>query len=199
VNFYRTVQNHTPQALAQAVARAFMGVRIENWPGDKRAALAAFFSQVSYKPTGEWKEEIVYYDAAKPLPTTNAVLPDGVAVRLEPGSDPRQNFAKWLTHAGNPYFARCLVNRIFAWVYGRGIIEEPDDIRPDNPPLYPDLLSYLETELVHSAFDQKHIYRLILNSAVYQQSANPTTESPAALIPTCVVDDSIPLYVRREY
>ena len=119
--------------------------------------------------------------SSKRLPATNAILPDGVKAPLAAGADPRQVFAKWLIDAKNPYFARNLVNRIWAWLYGRGIIEEPDDIRPNNPPLYPDLLGYLETEFVHSGFDQKHIYRLILNSSVYQQSAVPNAAQPEAL------------------
>ena len=158
-NFFRAVQNRDPQALAQVAARVFMGVRTENWPAPKRASLAVFFSQLGYKPTGEWKEEIVFYDQAKRLPATNAILPDGSKAALAAGADPRQAFAGWLIDAKNPYFARNLVNRIWVWLYGRGVIEEPDDIRPNNTPLYPDLLSYLEKELTHSGFNQKHIYR----------------------------------------
>jgi hypothetical protein len=89
-------------------------------------------------------------------------------------------FADWLTGARNPYFARNIVNRIWAWLYGRGIIDEPDDIRPDNPPLYPDLLAYLEAELIGSGYDLKHIYRLILNSSTYQLSSIPRSAKPEA-------------------
>lgn len=170
VNFYRAMQNRDPQSLAQAAARVFLGIRTEKWPEARRAAMAAFFSQVGYKPTGEWKEEIVYYDRNKPLPT-DAVFPDGTTARLQPGVDPRQIFADWLIGGNNPFFARNLVNRIWAWLYGRGIVDEPDDMRPDNPPIYPDLLDYLAMEFVHSGYDQKHIYRLILNSNVYQLSS----------------------------
>ena len=54
---------------------------------------------------------------------------------------------------------------------GRGIIDEPDDLRADNPPTYPQLLASLERELVESGYDMKHVFRLILNSRSYQQSA----------------------------
>ena len=47
---------------------------------------------------------------------------------------------------------------------GRGIVHEPDDIRPDNPPANPELLALLEQELVGARFDVRHLYRLILNS-----------------------------------
>jgi hypothetical protein len=180
VNFYRAVQNREPQSLAQAAALTFMGVRTEKWPAARRAEMAVFFSQVGYKPTGEWKEEIVFFDRSKPLPTPDAVFPDGTRTRLQAGRDPRLDFADWLIGPRNPYFARNIVNRAWAWLYGRGIIDEPDDIRPDNPPLYPDLLAYLESELVSAKYDLKHIYRLILNSSTYQLSSIPRSSKPEA-------------------
>jgi hypothetical protein len=173
VNFFRAVQSRDARSLAQAAALAWMGTRSEKWPDERVAQLAVFFSQVGYKPTGEWKEEIVFFDPTKPLASENAVLPDGSRVRLQPGSDPRVVFADWLTGRRNPYFARNIVNRIWAWLVGRGIVEEPDDMRPDNPPSHPQLLAYLEAELVSSGFDMKHIYRLILNSETYQMSSIP--------------------------
>jgi hypothetical protein len=180
VNFYRALQNREPQSLAQAVAQTFMGVRTEKWPAARRAELALFFSQVGYKPTGEWKEEIVFFDRSKPLPSASAVFPDGSRGNLPAGRDPRMVFADWLLAPRNPYFARNIVNRIWAWLYGRGIVDEPDDLRPDNPPLYPDLLAYLEGELLSSSYDLQHIYRLILNSGVYQMSSIPRAGKPDA-------------------
>ena len=41
-----------------------MGTRLESWPDERRAGMAAFFSRVAYKPTAEWKEEIVFLDPA---------------------------------------------------------------------------------------------------------------------------------------
>ncbi len=173
VNFYRALQNREPQSLAQAVALTFMGVRIEKWPAPRRSEMAAFFSLVGYKPTGEWKEEIVFFDRSKALATQDVVFPDGKKSHLQAGRDPRLDFADWLIAPRNPYFARNIVNRIWAWLYGRGIVDEPDDMRPDNPPRCPELLAYLEGELVSSGYDLKHIYRLILNSSTYQLSPIP--------------------------
>jgi hypothetical protein len=79
--------------------------------------------------------------------------------------------------ARNPWFARAIVNRVWYWLLGRGIVEEPDDIRDDNPPENARLLEYLERELVASHYDLKHIFRLILNSSVYQLSAIPANRS----------------------
>ncbi len=66
VNFYRAIQGKTPGGIAGAVALTFMGTRVESWT-DKELlpGMAVFFSQISYKPTREWKEEIVYWDQNK--------------------------------------------------------------------------------------------------------------------------------------
>jgi hypothetical protein len=200
VNFYRAVQSRAPQAIAAAVALTFMGARAENWPKDRLSNMAAFFSQIGYKSTGEWKEEIVFFDPDKAAPAQDpaeagsdarathapsaagasrvAVFPDGTTVRLLPGQDPREVFATWLVAPNNPWFTRNIVNRIWFWLLGRGIIHEPDDIRPDNPPGNPELLAFLERELVASRYDLKHLYRLILNSTTYQLSFIPGTDRP---------------------
>jgi len=177
VNFYRAIQGKEPSAIAAATALTFMGVRLDNWPEDRRANLEAFFSRVAYKGTAEWKEEIVYLDPNAPEPL-NAVFPDGTKVTIQPSEDPRVVFADWLIAEDNPWFARNIVNRIWAWLLGRGIIHEPDDIRPDNPPIHPKVLEYLERELVRSGYDLQHIYSVILTSGTYQQSAIPRSDHP---------------------
>jgi hypothetical protein len=186
VNFYRAVQGREPETIAAAVALTFMGARVDTWPKERLAGMAVFFSRIGYKSTGEWKEEIVYFDPDKgataaggPM-TRSAVLPDGTSVQLAPGQDPREAFASWLVTPTNAWFARAVVNRIWFWLLGRGIVHEPDDIRPDNPPSNPELLALLERELVAARFDLKHVYRLILNSSTYQLSPIPAATSAAA-------------------
>ncbi|NCO40045.1 MAG: hypothetical protein COZ06_26340 [Armatimonadetes bacterium CG_4_10_14_3_um_filter_66_18] len=178
-NFYRAIQGREPPAIAAAVALTFMGTRVDRWPAERRRGFEAFFSCVVYKGTAEWKEEIVQLDPA-PTEPLDAVFPDGTKVRIESGIDPRQVFADWLLAPGNPWFAKSLVNRVWSWVFGRGIIHEPDDIRPDNPPTNPELLEYLEKEFVKSNYDLRQLFRLILNSRTYQQSSVPRSDSPEA-------------------
>jgi len=179
VNFYRALQGKDPASLAQAAALTFLGTRLENWPEVTRANLELFFSRVAYKPTAEWKEEIVYVDPSN-YSKLELTAPDGRKLQMPANGDPRELLANWLITSDNPWFARTLVNRQWAWLMGRGIIHEPDDIRPDNPPTHPELLHYLEQELVHSDYDMKHIFRLILNSRCYQQSSRPFADGTLA-------------------
>ena len=214
VNFYRAIQDKTPEGIAAAVGATLLGARVHLWPADRRAGLAPFFSQVGYKPTSEWKEEIVFWDPlnstavpgstapgvdsvakavtvanqipqalAKPLSENGplaAVFPDGAKTTIPPNRDPREVFAEWLIRPENPWFARAIANRTWAWAMGRGIIHEPDDVREDNPPSNPELLAYLEKELVASGYDLKHLNRLIFTSTAYQFSSIPRFTMPEA-------------------
>jgi len=180
VNFYRAVQSREPSGLAEAAALTFMGARTAGWPEDRRDGMAAFFSRVAYKGTDEWKEQVVYPDLTGDE-AIDALLPDGTTVRIEPGQDPRVVFADWLITADNPWFAQAAANRVWSWLMGRGIIHEPDDIRADNPPVNPELLSYLEGELVAADWDLRALFRLILNSRTYQQSPIARSDDPQAV------------------
>jgi hypothetical protein len=181
VNFYRAVQSKTPEGIASAVALTFMGARAENWPKPRLANMSAFFSTVGYKSTLEWKEEVVDFDPTKMTAwastgnTTTGILPGGDTADLSASRDPREVFADWLITPTNPWFSKCAVNRIWYWLMGRGMIEEADDIRPDNPPQNPSLLAALCDDFVASSYDVKAMYRLILNSKTYQLSAIPAT------------------------
>lgn len=181
-NFYRALQNRSPEAVGRTVALTFMGVRAERWPAPQQAALGVFFSRVGYKGTGEWKEEIVLFDAARPAPagTATATFPDGTPALLPPDRDPREVFADWLVAPQNPWFARAIANRAWSWLLGRGIVHESDDLRPDNPPTHPELLAHLATLLVAEHYDLRTLFRDILNSRTYQLSSIPADDDPAA-------------------
>jgi hypothetical protein len=214
VNFYRAVQDRSPTGIASMVALTLMGVRTDRWPKEKLDGMAVFFSQIAYKPTSEWKEQVVFWDpwglrlvptnfvpgrdtpgTVRPKPEDPivsptppelsseplvGVFPDGTKVTIPPDRDPREVFAEWLIRPDNPWFTRCIVNRVWAWIMGRGIIHEPDDIRDDNPPTNPELLAYLEKEMIQSGYDLRHLYRVILTSQTYQLSSVPRKISPEA-------------------
>jgi hypothetical protein len=179
VNFYRALPSREPEAIARAVALTFLATRAEQWPAARLEGLAGFFAQVAYKPTAEWKEEIVYFDADRPRRAT--VFPDGTEAVVPAGKDPRAVFADWLLRPRNPWFARGLANRMWSWLLGRGLVHEPDDVRPDNPPCEPALLDHLARELVAVGYDQRRFFRLILESQAYQLSSLPRHEGTGAL------------------
>jgi len=151
----------------------------QDWTQDDSLGMAAFFSKVAIKGTQEWKEEIVWFNADGGLwnqRTKQLVKPKPLGapvVEVVGEEDPRVKFADWLTSPENPWFARNVVNRIWFWLLGRGIVHDPDDLRPTNPPENPELLEYLQQELVGHKFDLKHVFRLVLNSRVYQLSSQP--------------------------
>jgi hypothetical protein len=85
----------------------------------------------------------------------------------------RLDLARWLVDRENPLTARVLVNRIWMRYFGRGLVETENDFGSQgSPPTHPELLDWLAVELMDHGWSQKHIHRLILNSATYRQSSN---------------------------
>lgn len=182
VNFYRSAGSRSPEDIARITGLVFLGVRTEKWPESRRAQLADFFRMTGFKSTGEWKEEIVYHrgiDLSIPPPET-LTFPDGTTTHPAAGQDPRAIFTKWLLLSRNSPFAANAANRVWYWIFGRGIVQEPDDFRPDNPPSNPELLAWLAREYASSGYDFKHLCRVILNSNTYQLSCLPATKQPGA-------------------
>lgn len=88
-------------------------------------------------------------------------------------ADPRQPLMDWMRQPDNPYFARSLVNRVWAVYFHAGLIEPTDDLNLANPPSNAALLDYLEEGFVKSGYDLKWLHRTIANSHAYQRSWRP--------------------------
>ena len=173
VNFYRAVQGKEPEALARAVALTFLCSRLDTWPEDRREGLIGMFSRVAFKGTAEWKEEIVMFDPDV-TEGMRGMLPDGTMIDIGRDEDPRQAFAGWLLEgSGQEWFSRAMVNRTWAWCFGKGFVDEADDIRPENPPVHPAAYEYLAEAFAESGYDVRALFRLIMNSRTYQQSCVP--------------------------
>lgn len=183
VNFFRALPQKDAPHIAAFVAQSLLGIRYDTLPAEAQRDLALVFSGVDYKATTEWKEEIVFFNPAKVDPALRALrFPDGKRARCVPGADPRPLFAAWLTAPDNPYFARCMANRIWFHLMGRGIVHEADDLHPGNPPANPALLELLETAFRESRYDLHALYRLILNSKTYQAESAAPPDALAARI-----------------
>ncbi len=100
-------------------------------------------------------------------------LPQDAPELPEDTTNPRELLAQWLTSADNPLTARVMVNRIWEYHFGRGIVATPNDFgRMGERPVNPQLLDYLANEFVAGGWSIKHVHRLILLSNTYQQSSS---------------------------
>ena len=179
-NFYRAVPANDADTLAEAVYRTFLGIDLTPLSAEQRKRASIFFSRVGYKETAQWKEEIVFWNRT-PLDEETIFFLDGTTANIDPNRDPRQIFADWLISSTNAEFNRTAVNRIWGWLFGSGLLPEPEASNAGEPPLHPELLDALCSELVKAEYDLKHIYRLILNSGIYQQCSIPNVPESAAL------------------
>ncbi len=112
------------------------------------------------------------------------LLPEGTPEVPQDTPHPRADLAKWVTSPDNPLTARVMVNRIWQYHFGRGIVATPNDFgRMGERPTHPELLDYLANEFVSSGFSVKHIHRLILLSSAYRQSSSSVNAAAVAKDP----------------
>lgn len=178
-----------PRALAETVTQAFMGMSVgcarchnhpsEKWTNDDYFALANLFSRVRAKNTELDGERQLVSTSAGELIQPRTGKPqkpkplDGSALDFDSPKDRRLHLAEWLTSRQNPYFAKAIVNRLWANFYGVGLVDRVDDLRASNPPSNEPLLSAAATFLVEHKYDLKALMREILRSETYQRSSEP--------------------------
>jgi cytochrome c553 len=109
------------------------------------------------------------------------VAPDAIEVFTSlnlafdtPERERRLALANWIASRENPLTARVMVNRLWQFHFGTGIVDTPSDFgRNGTPPSHPELLDWLAGELMDHNWSLKHIHRLILNSDTWRQSNRP--------------------------
>ena len=191
-NLFR--DRRTPAEITTLVSQIFLGVRFEcarchhhpneKWSQDDFYQLAAYFGEVKRKGRGisppiSEGEEFIYHAPGGTVthPVSGAVMlpkpPDGAVAAIPAGYDPRAALVDWMVQPGNPFFARAIVNRIWAEFFGRGVVEPVDDFRASNPPTNAPLLDALAADFIAHRFDLKHLMRTIMRSHVYQLSSLP--------------------------
>jgi hypothetical protein len=183
----------TVEERTEMTAQLFMGSRVEcakchNHPFERWTMRDYYSIAAVFARTHAAKNEVRLANSGETLnPSTKEVMqPWGMTaeqLHSQATADRRVFFAEWLTRRGNPLFARVEVNRIWADLLGRGIVNPVDDFRSSNPPANVRLLDALAKEFESHGFDRKHVIRLICNSQTYQRSTetNRFNESDEAL------------------
>lgn len=184
-NYYRTAGD-TNDAM-ETTSQLFLGSRIqcakchnhpfERWTQDNYYGLASFFHRLQRRKTGR-EEEILLYSTSNgevTHPQSGRVMqpwvPTEGSIDVPEHTDRRNAFVDWLVTPENPFFAKVEVNRIWAQLIGRGIVEPFDDFRDSNPPANAPLLEALANDFTAHQFDRKTIIRRIMNSRIYQTAS----------------------------
>jgi hypothetical protein len=177
-----------PGEAASTISQVFMGVRIEcaqchhhpfdQWSQHDYYGMEAFFTQVNFKSTPSGQVLLPNKATTTKHPRTGDIVQAHALLQDEPGETPdgdrRRLFADWLTAADNKWFARNIVNRVWAQLMGRGIVSPVDDFRLTNPPTNPELLDALAAHFVESGFDLHQLIRTITASRTYQLTTTPS-------------------------
>jgi len=129
-------------------------------PDDKSKRLASVTSPLGTQTSGKFR-----------------LLGDTQPLEIADGEDPRGKVMEWLRRPDNPFFAKAIVNRIWAHYFGRGIVDPPDDLSPYNPATHPELLNELCRQFIANRYDLKWLHRAILTSRTYQQTSLATSEN----------------------
>jgi hypothetical protein len=190
---YLAISKDTNDTVERAT-QVFCGVRmlcarchphpLENWTQADYYGLASFFTQASPKQDARFQTvpnakfvQINLAAGQATNPRTSQPQPPrflgGVEPEIPAGADRRETYARWLTSAENPFFARGLVNRFWSYFFHRGIVEPVDDVRSTNPPVNPALLEALTNDFIEHRFDVRHLMRRIVTSATYQRTSLP--------------------------
>ena len=111
-------------------------------------------------------------------PNTVAIIGDLKLTNAASGPERRLAFAKWVTSPDNPLTARVMVNRIWQFHFGEGLVGTPSDFGANGAPAsHPQLLDWLAAELIESSWSIKHIHRLILASKTWRQDSRPRRDA----------------------
>lgn len=183
-------QDNQPDAirLAARTTRAFLGMRIDclqchedklakfSFGPESRSGeqydfhrLAAFFSEAKQSPTGvrdnmgrEYKYQFLHADEETVVDPT---VPFAAELLTKEGTR-REQLARWVTHPENAMFARSTVNRVWALMFGRPLVEPIDDMSLTGP--YPPALETLSADFVAHGYDLRRLIRLIAATEVFQ-------------------------------
>jgi hypothetical protein len=197
---YFTALQVEPDRLAASAARIFLGVQIQcaqchdhpfdHWKQRDFWGLAAFFARVRAQEPAAMSgsmpgPRLVDVDAGEVvLPGTQEV----VAPRFLDGREAdaaggrRRQLALWLASNDNPYFARATVNRVWAMLFGRGLVEPIDDLRAARSAQHARLLQELADYFVACDYDLRQLLRTVALTQAYQRSSRSNVDTGLAAV-----------------
>jgi hypothetical protein len=106
------------------------------------------------------------------VPAILAPVPSVPPQALKRSTGRRLWLAKWIASAENPLTARVIVNRVWQWHFGRGIVATAGDFGlMGEAPTHPELLDWLAAEFVHHGWSLKYLHRILVMSSAYQTSS----------------------------
>ncbi len=109
-----------------------------------------------------------------------AVLNSVEPVSISTASSGRLELARWITSPDHPLTARVMVNRLWRWHFGEGLVRTPDNFGIlGEKPTHPELLDWLAAELIRKGWSLKQMHRLIMLSDTYRQSSGPDLQGVA--------------------
>ena len=182
----------SPGDLARSVSQLFLGVRIEcaqchhhpfeKWGQKDYFALAGFFTGVKRDgKAGGWQKITDGPGSDLKHPRSGQLVPTAglgsAPITLEDPLDRRRALSEWMTAPENPFFARTIVNRLWAHYFGRGLVEPIDDHRATNPASNEKLLDALAAEFRRQKYDLKAFTRTLLASRTYQLSSSTVPDN----------------------
>jgi hypothetical protein len=179
-----------PKVLAADFSQLFLGVRMQcaechnhpfdRWTMDDYYSFVSFFTCVKRKAGSDGRDRRVIFDPTA-APAAHMVdgrpMPAKVLGAVEPAEgegDPRRALAAWIREPANDLFNRNIANRLWAHLFGMGIVDPVDDFRATNPPANEPLLAALAARFVETGRKMRPLMRDICNSRVYQLSVKPT-------------------------
>lgn len=185
---YYTSLELQPEKLAASTSRIFLGLQIEcaechdhpfdHWTQNDFWGYAAFFAQLDRSGAmGQpGQAGVVDLDVGEvTLPDSEEVVrpqyPDGNKADPNAIGTRREQLSIWMSSPDNPWLPRAAVNRVWAHMFGRGLVEPVDDIGKHNPPSHPELMDELTNYFIDSGFDVRKLIRTITSTRTYQLSS----------------------------
>jgi hypothetical protein len=171
-----------PEPLAGRTARAFLGIRLDcvqchddhlrgEWRQQDFQQLAAFYAGANSSLLGirdksaEYEFQYLHADEKEVVPPKTPFQPE----LLPDDGTRREQLAGWVTDPANQAFSRAIVNRIWALLVGRPLVEPVDDIPLTGP--YPPGIELLAKDFTDHDFDLRRLIRAIVQTQVFQLSS----------------------------